>query len=319
MPTAIFLFRGGENLAQTLDIGNFTTNGQQIVAQNGESFIDLRFFNQDNFLVIANGALGSKAALAFTDVNAVIRFMQNVLSISEQQTSLLFQQTSNENYTLIGIQGITSSDVATYSAPSGIVIVDNSLDDKEFSAQAAQIVSLISGTNSELSAGNQNVRNTVLVGGKGITAKTDNTAYCNQVSIQESGNIWDNIVIYPTSATQDNTHTLQNKSGTLAHLSDTLTGNYTEKWTQYSATMDATWEEIAVPDAQPNSIIQIVCVNNSGNNDMGVRSVGSVVDRKVLSVLNSSLTLTVKTDNNSHIEIYAEVASDIDFFFSAQL
>ena len=45
-----------ENLAETLDVGNFTTDGQQIEAQNGSGFLNLRFTNKDNYACLGIGS-----------------------------------------------------------------------------------------------------------------------------------------------------------------------------------------------------------------------------------------------------------------------
>jgi hypothetical protein len=73
---------------------------------------------------------------------------------------------------------------------------------------------------------NSGVFRSVAVGGEGLTVKTSETAYANQISLQPSGNNFDGLLVPPT-LTADRSYSFQDASGTVAFLSDitTFTGN----------------------------------------------------------------------------------------------
>lgn len=306
-----------ENLAETLGAGNFTENGQQIVAKNGDSFLDLRFSNTDNFIILANNSTGALGFLVINVDECVLGFDDSLgwkFSVSNTEAVIVGGGVDNYFFAETSRTGIESG---LNGSSKGILLISNSSSSPTNTAGSGALF-LNSGTDVEPSVFLMNKDNSVILGGKGITVKTSNTAYCNQISFQESGNLFDTLITAPT-ATADNSQALQDKSGTIALLSDTTLNKYVEKWTPYNATLNATWETITIVDAIENSLIEIICVNNNGDNDMGVRMVGSVLNRYVSSVKNSSLTMTVKTDSLKRIQVYASSFGQIDFFFSAQL
>jgi len=67
---------------------------------------------------------------------------------------------------------------------------------------------------------NAGVLRSVVIAGQGITAKTDDTLYTNQISLQPSGNTFDGM-LEPSAITADRAWTMPDKSGTVALLSDT--------------------------------------------------------------------------------------------------
>jgi hypothetical protein len=92
------------------------------------------------------------------------------------------------------------------------------------------------------------VDRTVVVAGQGITAKTDNTLYTNQISLQPSSNTFDGMLA-PSAITADRTWTMPDKSGTVAMLSDVAEGLYT----QTGQTTDGT--QFTLPLSYPLSTI----------------------------------------------------------------
>jgi len=64
----------------------------------------------------------------------------------------------------------------------------------------------------------QNVANSIILGGANITAKSDNTAYVNQIGLN-SGEDFETLLSH-TAATQENNLVFPNKSGTIATLAD---------------------------------------------------------------------------------------------------
>jgi uncharacterized protein YjbI with pentapeptide repeats len=94
---------------------------------------------------------------------------------------------------------------------------------------------------------------------------------------------------------------------------------YLEKWSLYNATMSGNWDKVIIVDALPNSIIEMTMVNNSGQNDVGVRMVGSSLNRAILSIANSATTMIVKTNSNKEVEFFTSDFTDTNFYFSSQL
>jgi len=81
----------------------------------------------------------------------------------------------------------------------------------------AVLIGTGAGLSSVINAGLDNV---VVVSGNGITANTDNTAYANQVSLQQAGNALNTFIVPSAVTVSDKTATIQDKSGTIAYLSD---------------------------------------------------------------------------------------------------
>jgi hypothetical protein len=95
-----------------------------------------------------------------------------------------------------------------------IAIYDNDLTNQT-TGTLPQYPTALSTQNGVIRTG---VTNSNTLGGLGTIVKTDNTSYVNQVGFN-TGEAFETVLGY-TTATQDNTITLQNGSGTLAFLSD---------------------------------------------------------------------------------------------------
>jgi len=208
-----------ENLAETLDVGNFTTNGQQIEAQNGSAFLNLRYTNKDNYAFLGNlngtfladnascisqyliGGIGFKLSIGDSAIQLVGVSQDSYISAAEN----LFQQRGLSNF--------------ANGSNNNFLIIDVTAADRETISYQTLGVFINSGNGVNRSIIKQNVQNSVIVGGQGITAKTNNTLYTNQISLQESTILFDTI-LKASTATADRTATLQDASGTIAYLSD---------------------------------------------------------------------------------------------------
>jgi hypothetical protein len=312
----------GENLAETLDIGNFTNDGQVIKAKNGGSEINLRAINTNNVFYITNDNGAFLKAFLYADDTEIgigfgSKFGFNVQDDTAGMT--VFGATLPVAMITPKQSGIYENASPQRPVGSPFIVVDILAAGYVLYSPDGQALFLNSGNLANPTTFLIGVSNSVAAGGQGLTIKTNNSIYGNQLSLQEANNLFDNLITPPAGATQDNDHQLQNSSGTIAHLSDTVNGNYIEKWTLYNATLDATWETIVIADAQANSLIEITAEAMLVASDMGMRAVGSVLDRRVMTVAQSSITLIVKTDSLKQIQVYANLAVNVKFFFSAQL
>jgi hypothetical protein len=98
-----------------------------------------------------------------------------------------------------------------------------------------------------------------------------------------------------------------------------LIDDYSEKWTLYNCTKNNEWESVIIVDAKPDALIEITMINNSGQNDIGVRAVGSSLERHAVSIANSATTLIVRTNSNKEVQFFSSDFTDTDFYFSSQL
>ena len=219
---------GGEDLAATLALGNTTgandivvSDTQVIKAATGGTTFNISGWGANSFELttdaggylethIAGSAAGldlgvgsNKAAMGLSPTTASLRYTGGVTSITSGSLSAGSNTAAIGNILIKPNNGISP----TGSAPSGV------------SGSATFINSGIFGAVSTINAG---ISNSVALGGVGLTIKTNNTPYANQISLQPSGNTF-NGLLAPPALSGDQTYTFQDASGTVAFLSD-ITG-----------------------------------------------------------------------------------------------
>jgi hypothetical protein len=94
--------------------------------------------------------------------------------------------------------------------------------------------------------------------------------------------------------------------------------NYLELNIEFGGNYNNIWHQIQVPNVEPNSVIMISIRNSSGKRYGGVRQTASNLDRKFMVAANSDLSLVVKTDSESKIEVFKQ-DNKISFNVTAQL
>jgi len=197
-----------ENLAETLDIGNFTTNGQQIIPLNGDGGLDLRSQNTDNVVVLTNDFTGASGYLVFAPGAAQLGLnATSGLYLEITPNEALLRTVALVSYFVASAANGGLRNITQFGSGFGLVIVNNSVDRSQGNVLGENV---FLNTSATIKSG---VENTVVASGQGQTAKTSNTLYCNQISLQESGSLFDNILKFPTAATQDNLYTFPNESG----------------------------------------------------------------------------------------------------------
>jgi hypothetical protein len=233
---------GGEDLAATLVLGNIT-GGRDIItsdddvikAATGDAVLNLRLAPDTWFL----GNLTSP-----TTTNSFIIGSTSALNIgmdAAQQFGLEVKPTSATlgSYdtatpaTYFKIQENKAQAIYEGSLPTpttridGVfVCIDSTSSNRVGSSNSTRALFLNSGTAAQSTTINSGVNNSVAVGGYGLTVKTSNTVYVNQISLQFPLNSFDT-VLRPSAATADRTISLQDGDGTLAFLND-IPGSYAE-------------------------------------------------------------------------------------------
>jgi hypothetical protein len=91
--------------------------------------------------------------------------------------------------------------------------------------------------------------------------------------------------------------------------------NFTEFYTMLTTPPSAVWTLTTVTGAPINSIVEIeMQVNANANRQMGVRKVGSTLNRLCgVNGSNNSCTMLVKTNNVGQIETYTSVNANSEF------
>lgn len=211
-----------EPLDETLSIGNTTANGQQIEAENGGGLLDLRF-GTDGLVVLTNDASGLNSALSLNKVSKVVQISQSdglggALFYAEITDSLCaFRHSGADAFSCINPSDIQHSNVSNSFPTSTYAISVFSTILPRTSNGGDNAVFINSGNSPDVSTFNAGVERSVILGGRGLTAKTDDTAYVNQISFQFVGNTFD-LMVRGSLATADRTQSLQDDSGTIALL-----------------------------------------------------------------------------------------------------
>jgi len=115
---------------------------------------------------------------------------------------------------------------STLSSPQDIidgviVCVDSSGQDRNGSSQnEGRALFLNSGLNAQPTKFEAGFSRSVALGGKELTINTDDTAYANQISLQQPSNTFNTFIVPSFPLVTDQTAIIQDASGVLAYLSD---------------------------------------------------------------------------------------------------
>ena len=201
---------GSQTLLQTLALGNVTgsndiviSDDQTVEAVNGASYLDLRADSTDNNVELVGDntgfkIFGSLGTAGFGNNVDATNDLTSEINISNFGAAL-FLANSNGAILKTGLVGLVYNQDFTWN-------ID------------ADLPNYPSQMSTQMGTYTQGVVNSATVGGLHTVMKTDNTAYVNQIGFNAS-EAFETILDY-TTATADNTITLQNASGTVAFLSD---------------------------------------------------------------------------------------------------
>ena len=128
----------------------------------------------------------------------------------------------------------------------------------------------------------------------------------------------DYVVTYDTSAATHKKVLLDNLPGGGGSVS------FTEGWTNLGRPSSAsTWQTKTVSGVTANATIKIVLINNINNStaEMGVREVGSSLQRSILlGKGGTTLTFTITTNSSSQIQWYSDTTStDVSFYYAGEM
>lgn len=240
---------GGSDLATTLGVGNTTggnniivTAGDFIKSSSGDSIFDLRAAATDSFWFLGNDASGG----ALTGPFGAVVYGDPTGAVLGYNVGRYGVRCENDEITIGALDtGVPSAHI---SILAGGILIENDALLPSLSSPIDGIISLAinNGTNRQFQTSqtpiavginsgrgsvpaapttvNDGVIRSVAIGGAGLTVKTDDTAYANQISLQPDGNTFDGLLVPPT-LTADRTYTFQDATGTIAFLSDIPTVN----------------------------------------------------------------------------------------------
>lgn len=118
------------------------------------------------------------------------------------------------------------------------------------------------------------------------------------------------IVNWITSETGSGTYTeaaltsfLRSKTGLCCPDFDKYM-TYQELWSSFSASASGSWVSLTITGITEPTLLLISIDPNANNTDIGVREVGSVLNRVIRVDQDSVATFTVKTDETGQIEVF---------------
>ena len=213
-----------EPLDETLSIGNTTANGQQIVAENGGGLIDLRFSGTDGLVVLTNDPTGIHGAIVLNKSSNAIQISQGdgvtpgLYYTEVTEDSCAFRHSSADSYSSLDPASIQHQNTSNHfiSTVHAIAVFNASVLDRTSNGGDIAVI-INSGNNPSVSTYKAGVERSVIIGGNGIECNTDDTMYCNQMSMQFPGNVF-NTFLRPSLATSDQTQSFQDDSGSIALL-----------------------------------------------------------------------------------------------------
>jgi len=215
------------DLESVLVNGNITgandiqiSNGQVIAAVNGGGTLNLRE-GADGAIALTSDAGGYlQGYLTLSQSSASIGFGTAGYLLSDA-ANLVLRMSSAFTYlgpTESGLGLAADLGTTTYS----LAIADITAGAVTFAAKTNSAISINSGITGTVTTFNIGIDNSVALGGIGITAKTNNTAYVNQLGLNASGSLFEGLLDTAT-LTADRTYELPDASGKVALIRTTTT------------------------------------------------------------------------------------------------
>ena len=200
---------------------------------------------------------------------------------------------------------------------SSIVIINTIVANRSMQAIQGMAVMINTGASG---AGNESTYNagvirSVIVAGQGIIAKTDDTLYTNQISLQPSGNTFDGMLA-PSAITADRTWAMPDKSGTVAMLSDITGGSYVQTATLTTASQFTLLLSKAITNNSVQSFVTRVTAIKTSTGDVwchefrGAIKQFATVTSLVDTVTDEIIAEDIATSGWS-VAIEANVGSDL--------
>lgn len=207
------------DLESVLTNGNTTgandivvTSGQVLASSVGGVELDLAFGGADNYALTTDAGAGLESYISGTITQSTLGFgnTNNVIANAER----IYLSSS------IGAPGtfMNTSSLGTYDTtgiiPNKIIDVVSTGGITTNNSGGGTTVFINTG-NSVDSQTNAGLNGSVILGGDGITAKTDNTAYANQIAFNNNAELFEGLM-YAETLTADRTYELPNASGVVS-------------------------------------------------------------------------------------------------------
>jgi hypothetical protein len=240
-----------EPLDETLSIGNTTANGQQIEAENGGGLLDLRF-GTDGLVVLTNDVTGIHGAVVLDKSGNTIQISQGdgitpgLYYAEVKDDSCAFRHSGADSYSTMDSANISHSNTSNHFISSTNALAVFSTSILRTCNGGFNAVFINTGNNPDVSTFNALVARSVIASGQGITAKTDDVLYCNQLGLAFKNNTFEQI-LRAVNVTADRTYQLpdvQIGSNEIAIVGQAGNGIYAQ--TVQSATISTIGEQSIV-------------------------------------------------------------------------
>jgi hypothetical protein len=215
------------DLESVLTNGNSTgandieiTLGQTIKSSAGDASLNLHYGAPNNFMLSSDNAGGAESYVQGNPTYASLGYgPDNAVNVNDSHARFLTSITTCASYMDVASAGVYD---LTGPAVNSTILVTSDNASNVSNNCGGNVAVFINTGNSVDSQINQNVNNSVIVGGDGITAKTDNTAYVNQVGFNNNGESFEGLM-YAETLTADRTYELPNASGNVCILRTVFT------------------------------------------------------------------------------------------------
>jgi len=307
----IFSSGGGGDLATVLTAGNTTggnditmSSGDAINSANGGGIITLDDGNVANSIAITTDNGNYLESWQYMDPTAFqLGFGQNVyLTMNSGGYDFLKTDATKKAFVAGGGSRFSFTEVTEiggYTNSGGVIVaidLGTSGSTSNNGSQAGLFLNSGDFSGGAISTYNSGVFRSVAVGGKGLTVKTSETAYANQISLQPSGNNFDGLLVPPT-LTADRSYSFQDASGTVAFLSDITPYVTGGTYISSASTINFTNTD--------GGTFSVTGITSGGGSSSGIVGISDATGTYTYySDINSAITAAVAGDV---IEIFADI------------
>jgi len=293
------------NITGTNDIQ--ISDNQVIAAVNGGGTLNLRDLNDGQISITTDSGAYLQAWINLATTYGTIGFGSDTyLESTAEKVGIIHNDNTSAAY--IGKNFLGLNLYANELAISkNIGIFDNALISASVGCDTGA-VSINSGTTLAPTVFNAGIYNSPAVGGIGITVKTANTAYCNQLGFNTSGSLFEGLLDTAT-LTENRTYELPDASGTVGILRTIAVSTAHTAQTGEIILGDATAAGFNVtlpnPTGKDNMMITVKKLDATANKVTLIHVVGSID----AGAANTAYELTAQYDsvtivsngNNWHI------------------
>jgi len=206
-------------LAQVLVAGNTTggssintSNGSLIRAANGGGTLNLRDGLNSNVGLTTDSGAYNEAWIFLEPTLAQIGFDSfSYVNCTEHESFIQFSPAA-ESFSYMYVNKIGMAELTDETIISKSLSIYNNTGGNIDTTSTGLPVNICSGTALTPTTFNQNVTHSAALGGIGMTVKTDNSAYANQLALTEAGSTFETIVTAP-NLTADRTITIPDADG----------------------------------------------------------------------------------------------------------